>query len=272
VITPARGVYEGLVFLEGFEDPFHHMGRGIVLSGNPSVQRAADYVVEQQAGRIELVNRFGDRISIPDTGRKSILRGVYGLFTMNGFKSLNRFSLYAFPAGLILLPFFALRMVTERRGPFLALSLVVGLGLGVFIGAIHLVGHSRPSTVEGTSPADLDAALGLAYELYQPRDVRENLMPVVQAFARSESTALRYWGAKLLAHGPGDPDPEEHLIQLLEDPSPNVRYAAGLSLYDLLGKESFEHLLPRLIRDPNWYVKCILFSAFLRSGTIPHRM
>ena len=53
VITPAMGVYEGLIYQEGFRTPFHHLGKGLVLSGDPSVERKADYVLEQDNGTYE---------------------------------------------------------------------------------------------------------------------------------------------------------------------------------------------------------------------------
>ncbi len=272
VISPASGIYEGLVFQEGFESPFHHLGRGLVLSGNPSVKRNADHRVERRDDGHEMVNRYGDRKPLPDVSEEAIREAALSLFSMNGFKTLNRISLYAFPAGLLMVPFFALRMITKRRKPFLVMSLSIGIGLVVGIGAVSFVGASRTAATDGKVPADLDSALGLAYDLYERREVPAELVPAIRQFTRSDSTALRYWGAKLLAYAPVDSTHDRRLTTLLEDPSPNVRYAAGLSLYRLLGKNSFEHLLPQLIEDPNWYVKCILFSAFLRSGTIPHRM
>jgi hypothetical protein len=272
VISPASGIYEGLVFQEGFEPPFRHLGGGLVLSGSPSVERKADYRVERRDNGHEMVNRYGDRETLPELSEKAIRHTASSLFSMNGFKLLNQVSLYAFPAGLLMLPFFPLRMITKRRGPFLVMSLTIVIGLMIGIGGISLVGASRPASPDAGAPEDLDSALGLAYDLYDRRDVPAELVPTVRGFTRSDSTATRYWGAKLLGYVPKDSGHDQRLISLLEDRSPNVRYAAGLSLYRRLGKDSFERLLPRLLKDPNWYVRCILFSAFLRSGTIPHRM
>jgi|GEM_PF-7039313 len=272
VISPAMGVYEGLVYQEGFQTPFHHLGRGIVLSGDPSVKGKADYVLEKKNGAYELASRYGDRKPLAETGEAGVIQAASSLFSMGGFKTLNRISLYAFPAGLLVLPFFFLRTATPRRGPFLVMSLSIGLGLVAAIGAVSLVGASRPAPEDLTAAPDTGVALGLAYDLYERRDLPPDLVPTIRQLTRSDSIALRYWGAKLLAYAPEGPDHDQTLIRLLEDPSPNVRYAAGLSLHRRLGVDGFEHLLPRLIRDPNWYVKCILFSAFLRSGTIPHRM
>jgi hypothetical protein len=273
VVTPAMGVYEGLVYQEGFASPFRHLGRGLVLSGNPSVKARADYVLEPRNGGYEMVSRYGDRRALPDMDEERIREAASSLFSMEGFKVLNRISLYAFPAGLLMLPFFFLRMATERRKPFLLMSLSIGILLVAFIGAVSFVGTSPPGDLDPRAPLELDPALGLAYELYEERDVPPERIPAVRRLAQADSIALRYWGAKLLAYAPkGGPEFNQALAGLLQDPSPNVRYAAGLSLYRRMGAGSFRHLLPRLITDPNWYVRCILFSAFLRSGTIPHRM
>ncbi len=271
VISPARGVYEGLAFLEGFHAPFHHMGRGIVLSGNPKVRGAADYVVETGLGGHAMVNRYGNRTVLAEPEEKAILEAALTLFSMQGFKTLNRISLYAFPAGLLVLPFVVLRMGTARRRPFLILSLVIGLGLLALIGSITWTGNAEPVPSGVSRPMDKGAALPLAYELYERQEVPRETIPVVLEFIDSPSTAVRYWGAKLLAYTPEVPEHDQVLRALLGDPSPNVRYAAGLSLYHRLRVDSFKHLLPRLLEDSNWYVRCMIFSAFLRAGSIPHQ-
>lgn len=271
VISPASGVYEGLAFLEGFEAPFHHMGRGIVLSGNPRVRGAADYVVHEEDGGHVMVNRYGDRAVLAEAKEKAILETAPTLFSMEGFKTLNRISLYAFPAGLLVLPFLVLRMGTARRRAFLILSLVIGLGLPAVIGWVTWTGEVETVPSEASRPMGKGAALSLAYDLYERQEVPRETLPVVLEFIDSPSTALRYWGAKLLAYTPENPEHDRVLRALLEDPSPNVRYAAGLSLYHRIRVDSFKHLLPRLLKDPNWYVRCMLFSAFLRAGSIPHQ-
>ncbi len=271
VISPARGVYEGLIFLEDFQAPFHHLGQGLVLSGNAKAEKAADYVVKEQSNGHEIVNRYGDRTPLPEVNEAEIRRAALSLFSMQGFKTLNHFSLYAFPAGILVLPFLILRLRTGRRKPFVIMSVLIGLGLVVFIGSISLIGTSASGRIQATHPADKGTALSLAYNLHEQREVPDKFIPLVLEFTDSPSTAIRYWGAKLLGYAPPNPEHDKQLLALLEDPSPNVRCAAGLSLHNRLRADSFKLLLPRLLKDPNWYVRCVIFSAFLRSGTIPHR-
>lgn len=271
LVSPARGVYGGVVFFEGLEDPFHHLGRGLLMSGDARARRGADFVLAPVNGGHVIENRFGDKTSVADTGREEILLKTGELFTMNGFRTLNRISLYAFPAGLLVLPFFILRMVTGGRRPFLIMSLAMGLALVVFIGAISITGTS-PARPAEAPPEDKGAALAIAYDLFERKQVPPELVPALLRFTRSDSIAVRYWGARLLGFGPDASDHKAVLLDLMDDPSPNVRYAAAVSLYNILRSDSFELLLSHLLEEPNWYVKCIVFSAFLRSGTIPHRM
>ena len=242
------------------------------MSGDVKVRRGADFVLTRVNGGHVMENRYGNKASIADMGREDIFHKTGELFTMNGFRTLNRISLYAFPAGLLVLPFFILRMATERRRPFLVMSLAIGLVLVVFIAAISITGSSHAAPAEAASPEDKGASLALAYELFERKEVPPEFVPTILRFTRSESVALRYWGARLLGYCPDGPDHKTTLIGLMEDPSPNVRYAAALSLYNILRVDGFEQLLSSLLRETNWYVKCIIFSAFLRSGTIPHRM
>ncbi|EFK96816.1 hypothetical protein LDC_1159 [sediment metagenome] len=85
---------------------------------------------------------------------------------------------------------------------------------------------------------------------------------------QSDSEALRYWGANLLGMA-GDKGEAQRLVGLLEDPSPNVRYTACIALNKLLKQESFQYLAPRLLTDTNWYVRCRVYSIFLKAGQIP---
>ena len=270
VISPARGVYEGLVYWDEFKMPFHHLGKGLVLSGEPLVKPGADFIVTTDNGRVVMANRYGERAEIPSPGPESIRAAADSLFTMHGFKNLTRVALYAFPAGLLMAPFFLLRLATRSRKAFGIQGGVVGLGLLIFIGVMSLTGVSRDRPTPAEALHSKNASLGLAYEFDDRRTVPAEYVPAVLAWGRSESIALRYWGAKLLGYVPADPEYRSRLDELLNDPSPNVRYAAALSLVHMLRVASFNTLLPHLLNDPNWYVRCIIFSAFLRSGTIPH--
>ncbi len=272
LVSPARGVYGGLVFFKGLEGPFRHMGQGLVMSGDAKTRRGADFVVSRVNGGHVIEDRHGNKTSLSGIERAEILQKTAGLFAMNGFRTLNRISLYAFPAGLLVLPFFVLRMVTDRRKPFLVMSLAMGLVMVVFIGAVSITGTRGAPPTNAALSEDKGAALSLAYDLYERKELPSEFVPAILGFTRSDSVALRYWGARLLGYRPDDTDRKALLVDLMEDPSPNVRYAAAVSLHNILRADSFEHLLSRLLDEPNWYVKCIMFSAFLRSGTIPHRM
>ncbi len=100
------------------------------------------------------------------------------------------------------------------------------------------------------------------------KEIPEPYIPVIKKMAGSESTALRYWGARLLGVA-GDKKEAQILINLLADSNLNVRYAAAQSLYVLLKEGSLGHLIRPLFTDPIWYVRCKIFSVFLRAGSIP---
>lgn len=272
VISPAQGIYEGLVYQEAFEDqPFLHLGNGLVLSGKGSAARGADFRVESHKSGTILVNRYGDWVAISSTDAATIQNAAERLFTMKGFKKLTRISLYAFPAGLLLGLFLGIRMFTASPRIFLGAGIAVCAGGVILIGAVSLQGHRPDLDAEENLLEHKRDALAAAYHFYDQDRLPEKALPMAQDMLTAESIALRYWGAKLLGvYGFNSTSPAL-LVERLEDPSPNVRYAAALSLYRILDEASFRILLPRLLKDPNWYVRCMIFSTFLRSGTIPHR-
>ncbi|MBN1106422.1 MAG: HEAT repeat domain-containing protein, partial [Deltaproteobacteria bacterium] len=91
---------------------------------------------------------------------------------------------------------------------------------------------------------------------------------VIRSMARSASPVLRYWGVYLLGIL-GDKSDADKVASLLEDPVPNVRYTAAQALYRILKNESLNALVVRLTSDPNWYVRCRVYSLFLEAGMIP---
>ncbi|MGD8386112.1 MAG: hypothetical protein PVG49_03155 [Desulfobacteraceae bacterium] len=272
VISPAQGVYEGLVYREHYKErPFLHLANGIVLSGKESVAQGADFRIGQNGSGMILSNRYGDRIPIASADVKTIQAGVKQLFTMNGFKQLTRISLYAFPAGLLLGLFLCIRMFTANPWVFLGVGGPLCAAAVILIAVISLQGHRPDLDSQKNLLKHKTNALATAYHFYDQNRLPDEALPMARDMLTSDSIALRYWGAKLLGvYGFNSTSPAL-LVDRLEDLSPNVRYAAALSLYRILGEASFRILLPRLLKEPNWYVRCMIFSTFLQSGTIPHR-
>jgi len=273
VISPAQGVYQGLVYQGTYNGrPFQHLGNGLVLSGRKSVEKGADFRVEQNGQETVLINRYGERISVASTDAKTLRAEAERLFAMKGFKQLTRISLYAFPAGLLMGLFLGVRLFAESARVFLGVGVSVGLAGVILIAVISFQGSHRLETKPGKDLLnDKGRALAAAYAFYEQDRLPEEALPMAQDMLKADSVAIRYWGAKLLGvHGFNSTSPAL-LIECLEDPSPNVRYAAALSIYRILGEASLRILLPSLLEDPNWYVRCMIFSKFLQSGTIPHR-
>ena len=155
------------------------------------------------------------------------------------------------------------------RSEIMAAFSIFILVLGIL--RISLTGNHPPKTVDPKRVNLSEDGLSIAYYLREKNAVPETYVPVVSAMARSESTAQRYWGAYLLGIL-GDRKFSDTLLKLLEDPSPNVRYTAGRSFYFVLKNESLNTILVRLLGDPNWYVKCKIFSVFLKAGMMPSRL
>ena len=273
VISPAQGVYQGLVYQETPEErPFLHLGNGLVRSGRKSAAKGADFRVEQSEQGTVLRNRYGDRTVIDSPDAETLRTEAERLFAMKGFKQLIRISLYALPAGLLLGLFLGVRLLTNSPRVFLGVGVSVGAAGVILIAGISFQGsHPLESKLGKDLLKDQGRALAAAYAFYEQDRLPEEALPMAQDMLQADSVALRYWGAKLLGvHGFNSSSPAL-LIERLVDPSPNVRYAAALSIYRILGEASLRILLPRLLEDPNWYVRCMIFSTFLRSGTIPHR-
>lgn len=270
VLTPAMYNYQGILFDEKFQTlPFKDIGNGLILTGNKAVEKKADYRLVIEGGQPLLKNRFGDTVVISSPKKKDLIRALHELFALKGFRRFNTIGLYALPACIIFLAFLYLRMITPKRGIFVGFAFFLGIAIILFVTIISLQGNSYPSAKDSEILGDKELALGVAYNLNDKKEIPERYYPLVSGMAASDSTALRYWGAKLLMRSAGDPKRFEVLKGLLSDPSPNVRYTAALSLGGILKSESFESLIPLLLKDPNWYVRCMVFSVFRKYGVTP---
>lgn len=272
VVSKPKGVFQGLVYMEGFKEaPFLHLGGGMVMSGRRAAAGGADFVIRDTGRGFMIEDRHGRELPVRSPEKEEILEAADRLFAMEGFKKLNGAALYYFPAGLMLALLAVLRRPTRTRRVFIAVSWIPALGAAGFIAATALAGRMEALPPEPPGGAGNKAEiLSLCYHMNDEKKVPYGYLPLLREMASSESAALRYWAGRLMGiHG--DPAAGRTLEELLRDPSPNVRYTAALSLYKVMGRESLRSLWPLLLDDPSWYVKCKIFSAFLRSGTIPRR-
>lgn len=269
VITPARGPNGGLLFDEKFQGPPLHLGNGLILSGNKEVENAADFVARTEQPGMTLVNRFGDSVSLASPNQENIKDGLEQLFSLEGFKRLNKIALYAFPACAFFVFFLVIRVLSQKRIVFVGSALALGSALILLVGVISLTGNKTPSEITSDTLEEKRTALAAAYSLDKKQKLPGDYTQFVQGLASSESAALRYWGAKLLRKSRDNPVHVSILKKLLEDPSPNVRYTAALSLASVIKTRSFEYFIPLLVNDPNWYVRCVVYSVFLKHGKIP---
>jgi hypothetical protein len=269
LISLEQGIYQGVLFDEEIKDgKTYYLGKGLFVAGDPRLKGVADFEIGRETNRLFLVSRHGGRVAVPPTNPPQVEKGIEQLFSMKGFLHLNRTGLYFFPAGMLMLLLLGIRWLTDSRRVF-ALSLgIVSLFLISFILYVSLTGN-RPPGKDRIKTMDISRdGLSVAYYLYHRNEVPESYVPFIRAMARSESPVLRYWGANLLGVR-GDKSDADRVAALLEDPVPNVRYTAAQALYRLLRKESFNALIPRLTSDPNWYVRCRVYSLFLEAGMIP---
>ncbi|MBN2125227.1 MAG: HEAT repeat domain-containing protein, partial [Deltaproteobacteria bacterium] len=268
-ITPTKGLYQGLMYDENIKDgKAYYVGYGLFAVGNKKIAHAADFSLARGGETVSLISRYGRRVTLKQFSPEELDRAVMQLFDMRGLLRLSSAALYFFPAGVLILCLLTLRAFTVRRKPFLVFCAGLTLILLSFIGYVTLTGNSPPSRPPA-GPQDLSGeGLPLAYYLFQRKQVPAAYLPAVRWMTQSGSEALRYWGANLLGVA-GDKGEAQRLIGLLEDPSPNVRYTACIALNKLLKQESFPYLAPRLLTDTNWYVRCRVYSIFLKAGLIP---
>ncbi len=269
-LSPSYGCYVGLLFHEGHQgERFVYPGKGIlILSGEAKHRSAADFVIAQEGEAYVMTNRYGMAVPLDALSRGDIEAAIDRLYAMPGLLRLARFGLYFFPAELLLLIIFGIRWVSISGPVFFVSGTSIAAALLLFIWSVTLTGNRLPSEEALQSAPLLRHGLALAYHLRSQKTIPETYAPYVQRMCRSESPALRYWGA-YLAGRRGDATEAPTLMKLLEDPSLNVRYTAAQSLYLLLREQSFGLLLKRLLTDPSWYVRCKVFSTFLSAGAIP---
>ena len=269
LVSREQGVYQGLIFHEGVKNErFLYLDKGIFLTGKEEVKGSADFVISKQGEAFIIKNRYGDAIPIESISISEIERAIGELFSMKGFFSLNKIGLYFFPAGLLILFLMGIKSVTDNKKIFVISSMGIASILVLFIWYVCLTGNSPPIDDRLKSVELSRDGLSIAHYLYGKNKIPESYIPFVKMMAKSESPAMRYWGAHFLGVL-GDEKEAQTLISLLEDTSLNVRYFAAHSLYTLLKEKSFETLLIRLLTDPSWYVRCRIFSVFLDAGTIP---
>jgi len=269
LVSLEEGIYQGLLFDEEIkDDKVHYLGNGIFVAGAPKIKGYADFKITREEGGISLTGRDGDKVMLSAISLLEVERGMKALFGMKGSVQLSRVGLYGLPAGMFIILMMGVRRVSENRKLFLGILLALGFFLILTIGYVSLTGN-RPPEADRLDPSDVGShGLSAAYYLFEKRKVPETYLPAIQAMIYSESAALRYWGTTLLGLL-GDPREAAKLIPLLEDEVPNVRYTSAQALYRLLKNKSFKVLLPRLLSDPNWYVRCKVYSLFLEAGKIP---
>ncbi|MEW6664820.1 MAG: HEAT repeat domain-containing protein [Thermodesulfobacteriota bacterium] len=268
-ITPARGIHQGLIFDENIKDgKAYYVVDGVFAAGNKSAEAAADFTLTRDGETFSLTSRQGRRVALKELSPSEIEQAISRLFDMRGLLRLSSAALYFFPAGVLILCLLVLRVYTLKRKPFLLFCAGLTLILLSFIWYVTLTGNRPPSQPPATPESLSRQGLPLAYYLFQQKQVPAAYVPAIRWMIQSESEVLRYWGANLLGMR-GDKGETQRLIGLLEDASPNVRYTACISLYKLLKQESFQYLAPRLLTDTSWYVRCRVYSIFLKAGSIP---
>jgi hypothetical protein len=269
-LSPSHGSYVGLLFHAGSQgERFIYPGKGVlILNGDATHRAAADFVIAQEGEQYVMTNRTGKAVALDSLSRDDIGGAIDRLYAMHGFLRLTRLGLYFFPAGLLLLIIFGIRWVSASGSVFFISGASIAAALLLFIWSVTLTGNRLPPEDVLESARLSRHGLALAYYLSSQKTVPETYMTYVQGMCRSESPALRYWGAYLVGRG-GDSNEAPTLIKLMEDPSLNVRYRAAQSLYLLVKEQSFGPLLKRLLTDPSWYVRCKVFSTFLNAGAIP---
>ncbi|MFH1337016.1 MAG: HEAT repeat domain-containing protein [Candidatus Zixiibacteriota bacterium] len=269
LVSLDRGIYEGLIYYEGFQDEKPaYIGKGIFLSGKKEVEPSSDFSITKEGEKFFIKNRYGKKITLPSTNVEEIEKAIERLFSMKGLLLLNKIALYFFPAGFFILFLVVIKWITKSKKIFIFSGSGLATALVIFIFYLSLTGNNPPKSNSIKSMNLLRYGLSIAYDLSNMSEIPEPYIPVIRKMAVSESPALKYWGANLLGVL-GDPKEAQTLIDMLNDPSLNVRYMAAVSLFKLLKEGSFSHLLIRLFNDPSWYVRCKVFSVFLNAGLIP---
>jgi len=269
-LSPSHGSYMGLVFHAGSKgERFVYPGKGLlILNDNPRHRAVADFVIDQKGGQQVMTNRYGKTVALDSLSRGDIEAAIGRLYAMHGLLRLARIALYLFPAGLLLVIIFGIRTVSSSTPIFFVSGASIAAALLLFIWSVSLTGNRLPPDDLLKSAPLWRHGLALAHSLRSQKTIPARYMGYVQGMCRSESPALRYWGAYLVGrHGNATEAPT--LIKLMEDPSLNVRYTAAQSLYLILREQSFGPLLKQLLTDPSWYVRCKVFSTFLSAGAIP---
>jgi hypothetical protein len=269
LITPEKGIYQGVLFDPGIQDgKVYYLGQGVFVAGNPAISAANDFTIAKQGTGFSLESRHGKKISVGSMTPKEIENAILSLFDMKGFVLLNKIGLYVFPGALLILITLGIRWFTSSRKVFVVSLAILGLVMVSFIWIVSLTGNRIPTPAQLSASEESARGLDIAYYLDRQKEIPASFIPAITETTRSSSPALRYWGARLLGVC-GAKEEVGKVTQLLEDPVPNVGYTAAQALYNLTKTENLNSLIPRLVSDPSWYVRCKVYSIFLQAGALP---
>ena len=269
LISPYKGVYQGVLYDPGIKDGnVYYVGKGVFVAGNPAIKGFSDFTITKQGNGFSLESRHGKKVAAESLTPKDVEKAINSLFDMKGFVLLNKIGLYLFPGALLILIALGIRWLTKSQKAFVISVGALGVVMVSSIWVVSLTGNRAPAPDQLSSSDISNRGLDIAYYLDKKREIPPSFVPSVRRMTQSQSPALRYWGVHLLG-ACGTKEDVSKVIQLLEDPVPNVRYTAAQSLYKLNKTESFSSLIPRLLSDSSWYVKCKVYSLFLQAGVIP---
>lgn len=174
--------------------------------------------------------------------------------------------LCGFPLLVYLSVFGAIRMVltqvVPRRVAMIGTSMTC-LILGVIIiwplNAAKMMKPSQPLMVDLVGSSDPQKRLtGLKLLEQQGGDLSS--YPIYPSILHSRHVAIRYRLARILAHGRGEPTYRD-LLEMLNDPSPNVVCMALRSLGIRLKRQAIPIILNKLQQSNHWYVQWYAYNA-----------
>jgi hypothetical protein len=158
-------------------------------------------------------------------------------------------------------------MLTGPKNATLAASsLCLAIGVALFIPMLGK--HS----VENF-PADLEAALSsvsstrrvAALEWIEGHSLEIADFPAYRILLSSEKIVERYWLARAMAGG-RDPQSQQDLLRLLDDPHPNVVCQALYALGKRGDPQAIEAIKEKLMRSDHWYTQWYGYRALKDLG------
>lgn len=188
------------------------------------------------------------------------------------FRSLCYFGvLLAFPTLLyaalyMILKKSAARRFRESTAAWLATGICLTAGIGGLVPALLL--KAPPSDVGAISQA-LNSDRGLQRDAALIAVVREELeitdFPTYRHTLQSQRVSERYWAARALGVS-GNPDTVDDLMQLLDDPHPNVVCQALAALGRRKIAAATPQILALLASSNHWYVQRYGYIALRSLG------